>query len=379
MSTDPTRRFLALDSVRGLCACLVALGHFATASPYTEWSIARNSYLFVDFFFILSGFVICWNYAHRLSSWLDVRHFAVLRLGRLYPLHITVLAGFVTLEFVGYFLYPHLLNHPPFGPTNAPAMLVPHVLLVQGFATQSAMTWHIPGWSISVELWTYALFAAVCLFARARLASVAAAGVAAVAMVAFVRTTNFTESSLGRCLLGFGLGVLCCLAFRQVKWRPSRSMASAIEVMALSAIAVVVAGVVSPWFAPWAMSLAVLVCATERGIVSQVLLARPMVELGRLSYSIYMVHTLAINGFWIATNLVRSKGLDLWGLKLRTAHQVYGRDALEGLLFMVAFLTAVVALSAFTFRYIEQPGRDWSRRYAKSLRRITARSAPVTN
>jgi hypothetical protein len=51
-------RFEALDGWRGICACLVVLFHFHGFSPIYSVELVRNSYLFVDFFFVLSGFVI---------------------------------------------------------------------------------------------------------------------------------------------------------------------------------------------------------------------------------------------------------------------------------------------------------------------------------
>jgi peptidoglycan/LPS O-acetylase OafA/YrhL len=68
-TSSTANRFEALDGWRGICACLVVLFHFHGYSPIYSWGLIRNSYLFVDFFFVLSGFVIAWNYATRLDSW----------------------------------------------------------------------------------------------------------------------------------------------------------------------------------------------------------------------------------------------------------------------------------------------------------------------
>ena len=55
-------RFRALDSWRGIAACLVALYHLDAYSHLFDVPFLRNSYLMVDFFFVLSGFVIAANY-----------------------------------------------------------------------------------------------------------------------------------------------------------------------------------------------------------------------------------------------------------------------------------------------------------------------------
>jgi peptidoglycan/LPS O-acetylase OafA/YrhL len=82
--------FGALDGWRGICACLVALYHFRAVLGVTVnshlFSVAtiQHAYLFVDFFFVLSGFVIASRYQERISGKItSVADFLKLRLGRL--------------------------------------------------------------------------------------------------------------------------------------------------------------------------------------------------------------------------------------------------------------------------------------------------------
>src|SRR5579872_5807008 len=98
----PVHRFKVLDAWRGLAASFVALFHLQAYSHLYELSFLRHSFLFVDFFFVLSGFVITANYRARLLSGFSFWHFMLLRLGRLYPLHIALLVAFVALELVRY-------------------------------------------------------------------------------------------------------------------------------------------------------------------------------------------------------------------------------------------------------------------------------------
>src|SRR5690606_39856368 len=68
------------------------------ASHWRDWGFIQHSYLFVDYFFVLSGFVIAHAYAGRLATARDGRRFMVRRLGRVWPLHVLVLAAFIGLE-----------------------------------------------------------------------------------------------------------------------------------------------------------------------------------------------------------------------------------------------------------------------------------------
>ncbi|MBS1732124.1 MAG: acyltransferase, partial [Bacteroidetes bacterium] len=58
-----TNRLDQLDGLRGLFCLMVILTHFPfkDSLPVSNF-IVRQGYLFVDFFFVLSGFVIAFNY-----------------------------------------------------------------------------------------------------------------------------------------------------------------------------------------------------------------------------------------------------------------------------------------------------------------------------
>src|SRR5260221_7765417 len=94
------QRFVVLDSWRGIAACLVALFHFDAYSHLYGVPFLRNSWLFVAFFFVLSGFVIAANYQQRLRDGVGVGRFLFLRLRRLYPLPFAMLALFVACDLL---------------------------------------------------------------------------------------------------------------------------------------------------------------------------------------------------------------------------------------------------------------------------------------
>ena len=87
-------RFQALDSWRGVCALLVAATHFHIDSHVYTNAFLRHAGLFVDFFFVLSGFVITHAYGRKLASPDNVREFVIRRFGRLWPLHAVMLLLF---------------------------------------------------------------------------------------------------------------------------------------------------------------------------------------------------------------------------------------------------------------------------------------------
>ena len=154
------KRFEALDSWRGIAACLVAFHHLAPSvdSHLNQLGLVPNSYLFVDFFFVLSGFVIAANYEQRLAEGFSVWRFALLRFGRLYPLHLAVLLALILLRLVhsASGLGTPSAFQPPLWSADT---IIASLLLVQSLHLFDFTPWNGPSWSISTEFYTYLLFA----------------------------------------------------------------------------------------------------------------------------------------------------------------------------------------------------------------------------
>src|SRR5690349_4763054 len=64
--TTVRKRFLALDSWRGLCALWIAAYHFRVVSDLSASHFVRSGVLAVDFFFVLSGFVIWHGFGKQM-------------------------------------------------------------------------------------------------------------------------------------------------------------------------------------------------------------------------------------------------------------------------------------------------------------------------
>jgi len=368
-NTQPTNRFDALDGWRGVCACLVALFHFHGNSPIYTSALVRHSYLFVDFFFVLSGFVIAWNYQTRLGSWHDVKRFLILRIGRVYPLHLFMLVCFVAYETLRLFTH----SEGTFTGPNAPSAVISNLFLVQSMGLHDSLTWNGPAWSISTEMWTYVAFALLCAWMGMRnWMLLATALVAPVLLASLSKTGMDTTFDWGyiRCVFGFALGIACCRIYALVvpfAHSPGRVTMTIVEAAIVWAVVayVAAAGTSSLSFmAPFVFAAAVLIFAAEGGWVSRVFHTRPLKWLGTVSYSIYLTHFFFVMIVPIIAK--RVVGADLaTPMQLADAQwvMVYGRNVTEGTLLYMLVVALTIGASALTYRYIEVPGRDWTRRW----------------
>jgi peptidoglycan/LPS O-acetylase OafA/YrhL len=372
-------RFVALDSWRGLAACLVALFHLDAYSHLYGVPFLRNSWLFVDFFFVLSGFVIAANYQRRLLDGFGLGRFLLLRLGRLYPLHFAMLALFVGCELLKVLrriLIPALSLTNPIAPFSAlqeaPNTILANLLLVQSLHLYDFLTWNIPSWSISTEFYTYVVFAA-CLIGLRKHAWIALvfALIGGPVLIAILSERNMATGydwGIIRCIYGFSAGVLAWSLYE--KWNEKLGKwlsGSIVEWCALGLVVVFVTAAGTTLLsiaAPYVFALVVLVFAFEAGTASAILRQRPLVFLGTISYSIYMTHV------FIATRMFDAGyQLDkLWHVDPFTHREIDGGDVVffgtrlwHGDIAYAAYLAMIIAMSYFTYRWIEKPAREWVR------------------
>lgn len=357
-------RFDVLDSLRGICAVMVVLYHFSSNGFIADLPVVENGWLFVDYFFVLSGFVITHSYAARLEGGqISIGRFMGLRLGRIYPLHLFVLLAIAALELLLVFggdMIARFVSRAPFTGSRAIEPLIQSLFLVQSFGIRNGAGWNGPAWSIAAEMWTYLLFAvAFVMFKnRAVLVSAVLSAAALLALISYSPTLHVTfNGGIFRCIFGFGLGVLTYYAFRRFGTFRGGSMAE-IGAVAITVLFVSLASGGWTFLAPIVFAGMIFVLASQSGVVSHVLYARPLQFLGLTSYSIYMIHVFVqgrLGEVLQITRIVKIK-VDADGRTLLQATPLVS-DILT-----VVMLATVVGCAYITYRLIEKPGQVLSRR-----------------
>ena len=86
-----------LESLRGIFALLVVIAHSSFTFKENEYPFWKNMDILIEYFFVLSGFIISLAYEKKIISGLPFKKYFLLRLGRIYPLHIVTLFLIVLL------------------------------------------------------------------------------------------------------------------------------------------------------------------------------------------------------------------------------------------------------------------------------------------
>ena len=159
-------KFLALESLRGVAAISVAIFHFSIGS-HLNTEFTKNAWLMVDFFFVLSGFVIALNYQDHIKTFENLKVFQYKRFLRLYPLHLLMLFVFLGIECMKYLVeikFNLVANNPAFRDSDLGAFIA-HIFLLQNW-TMDHTSFNGISWSISAEFYTYAIFGSLLLVPR---------------------------------------------------------------------------------------------------------------------------------------------------------------------------------------------------------------------
>lgn len=309
----------------------------------------------VSFFFILSGFILTYNYREslvgleRTTLW----NFYANRFARIYPVHL--------LTFGAMFIVaPHLLRSIWSAPQLANLLLVQSwIPKARYFFSQNPVSW-----SLSNEAFFYAMLPFLLWgMCKLRLQSPARSLLLALGVfsVAVAISWTFRNHPDARGILyinplfrlhEFILGIVLALVFSHVttskaglfQWSPRIATALELGSLALLGWAVSIAHRVpfevriTVFYSPF-MALVIFVHAFGRGWISQMLSVRPMRFLGEISYSIYMFHLIVLS-------------------LMITYRQSWKLAELSLAQFALIYLAVLFSVSALSFCCFETPMRQ---------------------
>lgn len=340
-------RFIHLDVLRFLASSAVIVFHY---KGLMDWSTALKAVpdhlmplrIAVDLFFVISGVVMHDLYAGKLGSWRAFGVFMRRRLARLAPLHYATFAFFVLLAAAAMKMGLPMTHPEAFDPSCIP----PNLTFTHSFNLCKGLSYNEPSWSISAEMGMYLLLPLFLWAVRWRKA--------AWAFLALVLTALFAGQAMGlerwtvwtynfgvvRAVPSFLLGLLLAGSRRQLDRIPAPSMLMGLAFIAFALEMVVSASDLVCLLTLYAIA-ALGVAADHKRKAGPVM--RLIAPLGRLTYSIYMLHGPVA---MVVVSIVGKRFLHLDGAAL---------NALVVLLAVV--ILPAVALVSYVF--FETPLRLW--------------------
>lgn len=342
----------ALTGVRAFAALMVLSLHAGQNFPswLSSHTLVQRGYLGVDLFFLLSGFIIAYVYLRDLVP-LRAQPLGVFlwhRFIRLFPAHAAVLLGLVVLIATVQSAGIKFNASQGWNYRDLPW----HFLMVHAWGTTTVAGWNAPSWSISAEWFAYLMFPAVAAAALA-LPRRAVLPLAFATLPSTALLFQFSEWQLESDWIGmpalvrvaseFICGVLLYrvimidvaglssrksdgLAFGGLLGFCAGALLAVDEFLLVALLAVLIAGTSGPG-------------AGVRAVFG----CRPVVWLGEISYSTYVVHFPVL--------LVLRHGAEHVG-RLGLAES----EALRITMFLVS-LAVVIGAAALLYYLVENPAR----------------------
>jgi peptidoglycan/LPS O-acetylase OafA/YrhL len=292
----------SLTGIRGLAAIIVVFYH-ANLSAVRDLDgyhslVVFHGYMFVDLFFILSGFVISHVYLTHKDKKISWPLFFITRFARIYPLHIVT--AFVAA--IGLFLISKMKS------SGWPVELTLSQALRELSLTQAMplfwadSIWNSPSWSISVEFWTYFLIFPIIVSINFATTWRRAAISGSLVLVVLIVYLHCLSGSSTRGFPAFMRAVLCFYA-GWATWRCAIHLRDnfikswMVNCTFLLLLLLTQLGEYAghnPWYAIAFMPLLILGCVNTQSMTRKIFESRIMVFFGVISFSIYMWHPLVI-------------------------------------------------------------------------------------
>ena len=380
----------ALTSIRFFAAFYVAIFHWAKLHSRQGWPTpVRNAalvgYIGVPMFFVLSGFILSYNYAPDDGrKHIDRRGFWAARFARVYPVYL-----FGLVVAFPFFL-KDLSKAGALDPAHVGVIGATATTLTQAWSPATACKWNCPGWTLSVEAFFYALFPFLLvplLLLPVRKLLVVAAGSWLVALLGpsyvalglpghgaldfYVSTTPLAR--LPEFVIGMALGlVFLRIITTHSEEVPRRAIAVVACASALALAGLILASsripeillrtsLATPLFAAIIFALALDTGRFQRSMGWPVL-----VLLGEASYALYIIH-VPIGSYFNH------------GTRMLAGHRVSWR-----LEFGLVYLALTVVASIILLRVLERPARRALRRRLvrftdRDRVRVATSSVPVAS
>ncbi|WP_331345952.1 acyltransferase [Cellvibrio sp. UBA7661] len=365
LSLDSARYIHSLTPLRGLAALWVVVFHIDVSLyyrdlgallPRTSTGIFSQGYLWVDFFFLLSGFIIAHVYGERLQSSNKphaIKEYLWARFARIYPLHLFTLALLVLIAPVVAYYFPAVVDGS-WKTYFAWSAIPSHLLFTNAMNQHEYLSWNMVSWSIGAEWWTYiaALGLIIGLWKKSLPIVVIAMSAAFLCLAGLVywlpeKKLDITFNyGFWRCLFEFiiGLGIYQFYVRNCVHRWLKRDIV----------FAALLLGIAATFHFKWPDLIVIplfallILSAAYNNNVFFTLLQKPLLQyLGTISYSIYLMHGLWFFVFWFSFPFVKVE------------YELEQMPLLAKCGYILIFIALTLGSAHFSYRYIEVPGRRW--------------------
>lgn len=381
MTAQPSRpgEIKALAGARALPPLMLVLYHFCEGHGYRGWwpydFLIGHAYMWVEFFFALSGFILTYVYGARTMEFFRgraYREFLQARLSRLYPLHLLMLFAVLVLLLIFNtrgMLYGEWTGG--YHPVATWQTFIANLFLVQAWNIFPSLSWNGASWFVSVEFLLCLLFPLYLVLARGGWASIVGLIGAGLAGLWYLSTTSghgldiTFHNGIFRGMSAFAVGVGLCVLYGKTKAAADKLPEIAISALQLAALLWLVYGT---YFNGWThnardiytvtpMLAFIYALSFDRGFAARFFHSKALLKLGEWSFAIYIGQTVFLQLIRVVEGFYPPS--DTLILGIRFIDWIWWPE-------QFVLLAACVAWGAFLTHFVEVPVN-------RSLRQFFAR------
>lgn len=343
------KRIKYLDGFRGIFCVLILFEHydkkylpsFIFDSPYI-----RHSYIVVDFFFVISGFILALNYLGKINNKKQLLDYFKKRFFRLYPLLFITSSLMLVFEIVSNIFFYELKNDPD-SLSTLWFRYMNDLLLTNSSFVLGEMSMNIPSWSISSEFFSYTIFGFTMLYFK-KITRIYILAFLLFLTIKLILNIGFSTFEFGfiRGAYGFAIGVI----ISQMKISKTTKIPQVILLIILLIMPLLFtipnSKIILSIVFPIIFSLILVEINKYNGFMRLILENRLINFLGKISFSIYLNHFLFVL-------ILPRVFFDIVGFRPSNFNQI--------LIFLLIPIVVVV-YSIFTYHYIENKFNSYLRK-----------------
>ena len=392
MNTAKTRTayLTNLTPLRGIAALLTVVYHVDIISSIyfggqlvdsKKSSLLTHMYVMVDFFFVLSGFILCYVYAQNFRDAVNgqsFKKFTIARFARVYPLHLFSLLLTTLLFFLLHQWRAEV--SPVFDIENSTYSFITNLFLLQSMNLHKWFTFTHASWSISTEWWMYMLFPFLVApfmklskIGRSLIFGLCVAGYLLIGFIlvplvtvpdalSFLRPTGPQPFNLNvayqfgffRCLFGFVIGMMMYFGYKE-NWAKQLFASGYTFLFLVLAVILCLHFGVPDIFTVLFFPFVLLSAAYGNKNMNTILSTKPLQRLGDWSFSIYLMHQPFLFSAAVFFANPNKTGITVPKLNIFTSWIV-----------CLIFIAFILFLSYLSYSFIELPVRNFiNKRWGK--------------
>jgi peptidoglycan/LPS O-acetylase OafA/YrhL len=378
-----TNKYLTnLTPLRGIAALLTVVFHVDIILSIffggglvdsKKTFLLSHMYVMVDFFFVLSGFILCYVYAQNFKDSVyrqSFKKFTIARFARVYPLHLFSLL--LTTLFLFLLHQWRAEVSPAIDVENSFYSFITNLFLLQSMNLHEWFTFTHASWSISTEWWMYMLFPflvapfiklskfgrlvifALCIAGYLLIGYILVPLVTVPEALSFLRPSGAQPFNLNvayqygffRCLFGFVIGMTIYFGYKE-NWAKQLFASGYTFLSLLLGLMLCLHFGVPDIFTVLFFPFILLSAAYGNKNMNAILTTKPLQRLGDWSFSIYLLHQPFLY-----------QGAIFFGNPDKTGIMIPKLNMITSWLICIIFIIFILFLSYLSYSFIELPVRN---------------------